>query len=288
MVVVKLYGGLGNQLFQYSFGYALAKKMKTTLYLDISWYSKKFNRATPRKYELDSFHITSIPKSKIIDFTLRLYNDPILKRLPLPRKLKIIKEKNYSFINLLATLKESNVYLDGYWQSYKYYEVYNDLLVKDFLINRKILKLNFEILNLIKYNPNSVSLHIRRTDYTHNSVYQQCDFTYYKNAINEINKKIDNPFYFIFSDDIEFVKNNFIFEQKTIFVEFDKSFIFKDIYSFHLMSLCRHNIIANSTFSWWAAWLNSNKNKIIISPKKWFQNENLSTIDLIPREWIQI
>ena len=177
-----------------------------------------------------------------------------------------------------------NVYLSGYWQSEKYFSKSKDAIRKTYtfpqLTGTENLLAKDDILK-----SNSVSLHVRRGDYLKSKdLGGVCTTEYYKKAIDYISMKIDNPKFFIFSDDILWCENNLEVEDAR-YINFNKG---KDSYQdMHLMSLCKHNIIANSSFSWWGAWLNSNKNKIVISPKIWFKNRNISTNDLLLEEWIK-
>ncbi|HOV15035.1 MAG TPA: alpha-1,2-fucosyltransferase, partial [Spirochaetota bacterium] len=144
------------------------------------------------------------------------------------------------------------------------------------------------ISNQIK-NSNSVSIHVRRGDYVGNiktlNFHGVCEIDYYIDAINSIKQKVQNPLFFIFSDDIEWCKNN-IKDENSIFIDFERD----DYVDMYLMTVCKHNIIANSSFSYWAAYLNQNFDKIVIAPKKWFKddNQNKRTEGLIPEKWIRI
>ena len=182
--------------------------------------------------------------------------------------------------------KFDNIYLSGYWQGEKYLENTNYNINNYFKFNcaNKLTKISEKI-----KNTNSVSIHFRRGDYVNNiktnTFHGLCGFNYYNNGIKFISKNISNPIYFVFSDDINWVKQNFKLNYPTIYIEDNKDY--EDMY---LMSLCRHNIIANSTFSWWGAWLNKNPDKIVIAPQKWFADKvkNKNTNKIIPKEWIRI
>ena len=137
---------------------------------------------------------------------------------------------------------------------------------------------------------NSVSIHVRRTDYISNipanNYHGTCNETYYIEAMKIIGKKISNPHFYIFSDEPEWFKANIKTNFQVTFVEHNKNEkSFEDMY---LMSLCKHNIIANSSFSWWGAWLNSNENKQVIAPANWFQDKTKNTKDLLPETWIKL
>ena len=132
----------------------------------------------------------------------------------------------------------------------------------------------------------AVSIHFRRGDYVGNAVHETDKTVYYKEAMELIESKVENPVYFLFSDDIPWVKENFTTSFETHYIDFnDASTNFEDL---KLMSSCQHNIMANSSFSWWGAWLNSNPNKTVIAPKLWFNDEKVNTSDIIPENWIQL
>lgn len=132
---------------------------------------------------------------------------------------------------------------------------------------------------------NSVSIHFRRGDYIGNRIHETDKTEYYKEALNIIQSKVENPVYFVFSDDINWIRENFKTSFETHYIDFnDSESNYEDL---KLMSSCKHNIIANSSFSWWGAWLNSNPDKIVISPKKWFNDDMLNYEDVIPQSWIQ-
>lgn len=169
----------------------------------------------------------------------------------------------------------------GFFQSYKYFEHCQEKI-------RELFEFNDEIKNKInkKYETikglNTCSIHIRRGDYIGNAWHEVCHLRYYKDAIKEINKTTNVDLFLVFSDDIPWCKEN-LNGEKLLFVE-DNA----DIEDLYLMTQCSHNIICNSSFSWWGAWLNSNKNKIIIAPDKWFNDQSRTVKDLIPENWIKI
>ena len=207
-------------------------------------------------------------------------------------KINIFIEDIYSLINLnnLNCKKEENYnYFIGYWQNYNYIKNNAEKIKNIFSFNlNKLDKNNKELLNNIENN-NSVSIHIRRGDYLNKNNFDKfaniCNEKYYLNAINYIEKNIENPKYFVFSDDIEYCKYLFKEINNIFYVQNNKG---KDSYwDMFLMSKCKHNIIANSSFSWWGAFLNSNNNKIVLAPNKWFNFDDISQ-NILPKEWIKI
>jgi hypothetical protein len=257
MIVSKLQGGLGNQMFQYAIGRHLSSKYNTKFYLD-----DRFFNGSNRKFLLDNFNNTVIDTNINSIQTSHTFN-------------KV--EDSFEYKDIEKPI-DVNYYLDGYWQSEKYFEESSDIIRNDFQPNEKTL----EIINKTPFlDTNTISIHIRRTDYvTSNGYHPVQSLDYYKNAIKLIG---DYDYIFVFSDDIDWCKNNLNFNNM-IFIEG-----MSEIEDIFIMSMCKNNVIANSSFSWWGAWLNKNKNKKVIAPKLWFgQNVNINTSDIIPKNWIKL
>lgn len=289
MVIVKIIGGLGNQMFQYAAGKSLAKKNKTDLKLDIS----AFETYKLHDYMLDKLNIKTdiatdddlkkIFSSSIVRF---LYRIPKLKLLI--RNKRIYKEKFFNFNEELSDLKNEDIYLDGYFQCEKYFLDIESEIREDLSPLTPLEGKNAKMAELIT-KTNSVSLHVRRGDYvlnsTTNKVHGTCGINYYNKAIDIVTKENPEAVFFVFSDDCDWARNNLKINHEKYFIDFNgKENCHEDI---RLMSLCKHNIIANSSFSWWGAWLNNNKNKIVVAPKKWF-NVDINSDDVVPEGWIKI
>jgi hypothetical protein len=286
MVISKINGGLGNQLFQYAVGKQLAIKNNTKLKLDISEF---------KKYKLRNFELIHLlPKLEIAsNFDIPISGHTFGKKLQklnwLFEKLSYISVKNEKFFHFDPDVLEykRNIYLSGYWQSDKYFNNIKSELQNEISLNDAIFETHIDIINEIEYS-NSISLHIRRGDYIKNPVnqriYASCSLKYYDDAIAYMSNKVDNPVFFVFSDDLEWVKRN-------LNIPFHHTFI-SDNHAWEdlrLMSFCKHNIIANSTFSWWGAYLGTYKNKFVIAPKEWFVDiKAYNTKDLIPKAWIKL
>jgi hypothetical protein len=256
MIIIKLQGGLGNQLFQWAFGKSLSIDLNTELYLDLSFLYQDIPGITKRYLELNKFPLI---QEKPIDIE---YNQP----------LYIIND-NTPIENIN---KNSNYYLNGYFQKEKYFK-HNKQIILNYL-NLDSIKNNKFYEPII--NCNSVSLHVRRTDYLlHQNYHPVQDIQYYNNALNHMDNydKI-----FVFSDDIEWCKNNLKYDNM-VFVTGHSN-----IEDLILMSYCKHNIIANSSFSWWSAWINQSNNKTVVAPKRWFGVQDNNSIGMIPDTWIQI
>lgn len=230
MIVVKLYGGLGNQIWQYAFGLSQARRLKTELRLNTEVLLNTPQGWTKYNYELGCFK----------GVTEEIYN--------ITSGLKLYKEGDSGEIL-------NDTILDGYWQDENLFENVKDELRQKLQFKEKI-EGNFK---------NTISIHIRRGDYLGGNHFVDLSQTdYYRKAIEYIKSKIKDPEFLIFSNDIEWTKNylNFLNEKK----HFINGNTINDL---QLMSLCEHNITANSTYSWWSAWLNKNPNKIVIQPQKW-------------------
>lgn len=292
MIVTKLIGGLGNQMFQYAAGRRTAIANKTGLKLDITGYDHQVG-ITPRVYMLDMFHIRARIATRQDIELFKANSKGIVQRnwYRVKRALyrrHYFRQKSLAFSHEFLTIPD-NSYLDGYWGSEKYFLDIGDIIHKDFMLKNKPNKANSELIQRIK-SCNSISLHVRRRDYvldkkTH-AFHGVCGLGYYKKAISLTTKRVMNPIFFIFSDDPDWCMANLRFNYQTTYVTHNLGK--HDYEEMRLMSACKHNIIANSSFSWWGAWLNNNPDKIVVAPKKWFNTATINTQDLIPNSWIKI
>lgn len=296
MVIVKIFGGLGNQMFQYAAARRLAYKLNVELKLDISWFKNRTYKRDDqkRKYSLGNFNILeefiNYNEIKFFIFPYLSILNKFEKMLYKIRrgKLLYIKEKYFHFNPKILDLPD-NIYLDGYWQNEKYFLDVKGIIINEFKVKNPILGRNKEVFEKIRLSE-SVSIHIRRGDYITNPRVAKklggiCDFNYFFRSIDYIGKKIKNPVFFFFSDDINWVKENFAIKHPCVFIDFNN--ILNSYEDMRLMSQCKHNIISNSSFSWWGAWLNPNSNKIVIAPRKWFNDFSKNTSTLIPSNWLR-
>ncbi len=288
-------GGLGNQMFQYAAGRSLALRLQDELKLDLSFLNQKITdvKITRREFELDGFNldvkiVTDQEVFSFLKWEINFFYKRLKRVLPFVTSKKVFRENQYQF-NETFFFQKKNCLLIGYWQSEKYFARNVEQIRKDFgFIDKPNLVLK-EIEKEIT-SCNSVSMHIRRGDYMANpetaKYHPVCSIEYYKDAAELIAQKIPSPVFYVFSDDIKWAKEN-------IRLNFEIRFIApyvgkKDIDDMRLISLCKHNIIANSSFSWWGAWLSRNENKTVIAPLKWFNDPAINTSDLIPPNWIRI
>ncbi len=269
MIISCLTGGLGNQMFQYAFGRYLAYKHKTQLKLH--FINALYN--TQRDYELDVFNIkaTLASKQDLNNFKIvtNKVSNRILylldERLGLQFNKNIVTEKYPYIFNSQYFNIPNNSYIQGFFNDKRYFILIESIIRKEFTLKHLLDRLNLIIINQMK-KINSVSIHVRRGDYlTKNNKGAFVGIDYYIKAIKKINKLVKNPYFYIFSDDLDWCRmqiSPLLINFKTINYNFGKN-AYRDMV---LMSHCKHNIIANSTFSWWGGWLNKNKNKIIIEP----------------------
>lgn len=286
MIYVRLMGGLGNQMFQYAFASALSKRVGIDFFLDTFFLenSKPAIGFTKRDFELDVFNI----KGEIsrIDVSSR-FRKFFLKRI---RNFDFYTEREFSYNYDVSRIKPLKKTLyTGYFQSEKYFSDFAERLREELVFlkypNIETQKMEDKIAN----DERAVSLHFRRGDYVTNKKVQSfhgvCDLDYYRRAVDLVHE-ID-PHLYIFSDDLKWVRENFNTGFKTTYVDINNKP--QDSYGdMLLMSKARHNIIANSSFSWWGAWLNNNPDKIVVAPCSWFADSSLNTSDLIPTDWIKV
>lgn len=302
MIVVRINGGLGNQLFQYAAGLTISMRNKSELLLDISDLKSTKKNETRREFLLSNFNVPIKIATEGDFFSIKIThtkNSNLFSRIkrkifriiesfkPL-NKRKFIVEPYFAFCPEILKIRNS-CYLSGVWQSEKYFKEIEDVIRKKFTLkNRPTQRTETWVRKVAECN--SVSIHIRRGDYVDvqktNQLHGTCSLEYYNQAVDLICKKVINPIFFIFSDDIDWVKVNLKINCPLFYVS-DKKI--PDYEELIIMTKCKHNIIANSSFSWWGAWLNDNPSKIIITPKQWFNEpSSTSTSDLIPQEWVSL
>ncbi len=297
MINTRLSGGMGNQMFQYAIGRALSLKHNVPLALDVTFLNDRtkmpeFLRPhfAFRSFDLDVFALDA----KIADpQEISFWNRPFFSgKLMLVidavfRKLAFLPgwEKKFSFDERILALGP-NAYLAGFWQSEKYFLEVQDQIRKDFALKEKMSE-NAQKLSIEIQNTASLCVHVRRADMAAwKSFHGSCDLAYYERGIAYVSKNTNIEKVYVFSDDILWCEQNMHFPCPTVFVSKEYSGK-KGEGHLALMSLCKHFIIPNSTFSWWAAWLSNNPDKIVVAPKAWFSN-SINTKDLIPKSWIRM
>jgi hypothetical protein len=291
-VVVSLSGGLGNQMFQYAFAKSYAEKYNQKIKIELGFFQQSFDRdTTPREFGLECYNLSKqIEKKYSLPFYAVGFLGKFTRLLNRAFRLglrEIVYEKGFQYSPLYLNKKGAYVFV-GYWQSYKYCESVIKKVKEDFKLTCSLSDTNKERLFSMN-NSNSIALHVRRGDYISNnaaaSFHGVCSVEYYKKAFELISEKINNPKVFIFSDDLDWVKKNLVINCAVEYIEGNDD---KPEIDIMLMSNCNHFIIANSSFSWWGAFLGQNDNSIVIRPKLWFVENNERTKDLCPDKWIAL
>ena len=295
MIVTRLLGGLGNQMFQYAVGRALAARHNVPLSLDI----QPFEGYRLRPYALDHFKIEASVLSAEERHELglnrgsrgrlgRLINRGLINKVLRLPSLPVVREKGFEFDSAIFDAPASCV-LAGYWQSPKYFAAIEPQIRSEFTIKDKLDGRNQELARQISESM-AVSLHVRRGDYVENALTNRyhgtCSPEYYRSAEQLLRDRIGNIRLFVFSDDPDWAEAKLRFVSPVTIVRHNGPD--RDYEDLRLMTLCSHHIIANSTFSWWGAWLCPNPDKVVIAPRNWFKEANNRTDDLIPEDWIKI
>lgn len=295
MKVVRIMGGLGNQMFQYALYLALKYHCKEEIKIDLEFFKGNVKDiAIHNGYELNRVFNIVAPVASPVEVYLSGFKNSEYKRsllrrirfkLLMRRKLfeKLNPQESYAFFD--DFLNNRYNYYNGYWVNEQYFSDIRNIVLNTFRFPQ-IDNINKRTADKI-LNTNSISIHVRRGDYLspQNSIFQDiCTEKYYMKAIEVIHHNVANPHFFVFSDDIEWCRK--------IFTKYNIEFVYwnKGENSFRdmqLMSLCKHNIIANSTFSWWGAWLNSNREKIVCAPAR-FTNVSQKVKGDCPNSWIRI
>ena len=294
MIISRLKGGLGNQLFQYAIGRQIAYKQDCELKLDLSYFTNQVD-VTPREFKLGFFNIKAeIATPKDISKVLGSSLIRSLRRRCWKWEIDIFKwnqkdEKSFEFQPELLNHKGA-VLLNGYWQNEAYFTAIRSVLLDEIALKPE--HLSTSCLEQVKEisETESVAVHVRRGDYISNSesnkTFFVCTLDYYVSAISQIKKELKTPKFYVFSDEIDWCKENLDIE----LIGKDAQFVsgYQDYEDLWLMSKCKHQIIANSSFSWWAAWLNTNKDKKVIAPKNWFKNAELQNQQIVPADWLRL
>ena len=283
-------GGLGNQMFQYAAGRRLSLLRNTDLKADVSFLNSSEFSHINRKFALDVFSINMpIASGEELDKFLSVQKSKskkdIQKIFPFLYPYYTIAESKHNYTSDILNSPKNSL-LFGYWQTEKYFSQIQDIIRKDFTFKKPLSAVNNEFEDKI-LGSNSISIHIRRGDYVNNVetnlFHGICSPEYYLAGLDLIKKTIDNIHLFVFSDDMEWVKTNMKFDIPVTYVDNNKGD--EGYIDMQLMSLCKHNIIANSSFSWWGAWLNNNPDKIVVAPSKWFNDTSINVNDVIPEGW---
>lgn len=292
MISIKLKGGLGNQMFQYATLKALSLIHKKKIYIDLESIKKAqltTDLFTPRKFSLNVFGIEATPLPILFRFALKI--SVVLKKI-LTSDINLFYN-SYNDDSDLSIIKFP-AYLDGYFQSENYFKEFRQQILAEFSFKFALDKANERLLCDLNKNE-SISIHFRRADYVDKPevslFHGVCSLDYYRTAIEYLKEKIHSPVFYVFTDDPIWVQTYFIDSNplyRMVLVNINHGVdSWKDMY---LMSKCRYNIIANSSFSWWGAWLNTNPDKIVIAPSQWYADPkvNAKSHNIVPSSWIKI
>ncbi len=277
MITVTLCGGLGNQMFQYAAGRSLSLRLKAPLFLELRWFAER-SGDTARPFELHRYPIRATWG------TLGLWERLRRRVAGVPR---IFTERDLSFDAAFHALTVP-VSLNGYFQSEKYFPGIRETLLAEFVPREPLLEED-HLLKEEMASHASAALHVRRGDYANSPSTQAfhglLDIPYYERAVAFVSAKRPVDRLYVFSDDILWAQDHLRFDRPIRFVSTGSG-----IRDMHLMSCCRHQIIANSSFSWWGAWLNTNPDKVVVAPERWFADEKAErqTGDLIPTGWVRL
>ena len=291
MILLELKGGLGNQLFQYACGRALSLRHGEELKFDIGGYENSKLSDTPREYLLSKFNIQPTAIATVDEIRSLKYPYGLVSKIL--RKIRVKLNLNDIGFVPRITKKRGSIYLSGYYQTEKYFIDKESVIRQELTLKNKLSPGAQIYAELIKKNSPSVSIHVRRGDVARdaktNPYYGITTTEYYAQALRYIDAHVTNPHIFVFSDDIEWVKKNIPISQEVTYVSHGETeHMIPDYEELVLMSMCNHNIIANSSFSWWSAWLNENKTKIIVAPKEWITRHTWQHKDTVPDSWIRI
>jgi hypothetical protein len=284
-------GGLGNQLFQYALGRTLAIKTGAKLVLD-PWEAW---RKDSRPVVLDKFEIRARQITPLENIVCRLVDSQTLRpfasalRICAPGLLpQVVRRRVHGFDPAILEIRKS-VYLDGWFQSELYFRDQAEVLRGELRLRGAPSAANQECLNQIA-PVQSICVHVRRGDYVSDPHILKrigiCGLDYYRAAIDFVRQHVSSPVFFIFSDDPEWTRANLDVPEPRHFISHNCNVA--DWEDIRLMSACRHFIIANSTFSWWGAWLGAFAGKIVVAPKQWFAEPTISTKDIVPTSWIRL
>lgn len=289
MIITQIIGGLGNQMFQYAAGRALSLRSGAELVLDISGFE---NYELHQGFELQRVFAGpfGIASSADVRGVLGWQSSPGIRRIVSHRPFSMflnthfIVEPYFQYWPGINSL-DRDCYLSGYWQSERYFADFAAQIRADFAFRQPLEGQNAELARQM-VEVDAVSLHVRRGDYANNpkttAMHGLCSLDYYRAAIRHVAERVQQPHFFVFSDDIEWVRSNLNVGFPCSYVQHNRG---ADSYNdMRLMSLCRHHIIANSSFSWWGAWLNPSTEKIVIAPSKWFAKQ-VNVTDLLPAGW---
>jgi hypothetical protein len=287
VITVRLRNGLGNQMFQYAAARRLAERHGTDVVIDVSWYANKRPGMAPRSYELDQLSVTGRVSQRRVRWIRNtpLPTGPIDAYRTLRPRARAARERHFRFDPAVRSLPD-NVTLSGYWTSEKYFADIAPIIRAEFAVRSEPSAANKAWIDTMS-SCTSVAVHMRRRDYLHPRTRQGvADLEYYDGAVGHLRARCADPVFFVFSDDLEWARANVRLCGDTCFVDTNQGAAGSE--DLRLMSSCRHAVIANSTYSWWGAWLNPDPERIVIAPRRWMVDPRVDTRDVLPSEWVAL
>ena len=291
-ITAQIQGGLGNQLFQYATGKALSMRLGGQLLLDIDWFNHDWEDVTARSFLLPNLNL----QYRLSQATSPVTSPKRWRRIAqqiLPLSPYILKDRPYRFnpaLNQFKPFTDQDIYLMGYWQSYRYFDSIRNELLKE-LQPSKALSSHYQAYQEKILGTSSVMVHVRRGDYLHlpvaAKIHGSLDLDYYRRGMDLLLAKEPKSRFFIFSDDQDWAKANLPYQEKSCFVE-NSPEPAAPVQELFLMTQCQRHLIANSSLSWWGAWLSSGSNPQVIAPNKWANDLDKNWNDLLPPTWHRI
>lgn len=284
-VVGRIVGGLGNQMFQYAAARSLADQWGVGLELDI----RPFQNYQLFDYQLSKFNIrANLADTNNLNKSHPRWLELLYEKIPrFPKKNSWYVQPDFAFDKNWGQ-NDSVEYTSGYFQSEKYFLDNRENLLNDFTLMTQFEGAHLDLVSRAQ-NTHSVAIHIRRGDYVNNKktreIHGICSKTYYEKAMQQLASEHDNLVFFLFSNDHQWALDNLKFPGELVVVSGNQEDPEIDMM---MMSNCRHHIIANSSFSWWGAWLCTHVNKSVVAPEPWFQSEKLQSQDVVPVSWRKI
>jgi hypothetical protein len=293
MIVAKLEGGLGNQMFQYAMGKLLSLRNKDKLFIDHSYFLHLTSDPKVTKYVYALGVFPKIKERAVTVFDMMFLtpimipllayrSEQIYKKLHLGN-IQVIHEKNGLAFDKSMTELSGHLYMQGFWQHYGYLSLIEKEIRRIFTFDARIQK---KVTTILKGIPlkNRVAVHVRRGDYLALGL-GVCSLEYYRKAFQLMKKKVKDPHFVVVSNDIDWARANLKFLKPALFVNPQAG---SEAIDMCLISQCSHNIIANSSFSWWGAWLNPNPKKVVIAPTPWLDFKELADKSPVPPNWITL
>jgi len=293
MIISRIFQGLGNQLFQYAFGRAMSIRNKTELKLDATFYKDseitEYGFTYKRDFEIARYNVEIVTAT---DNEINLYKgtspggiiDRVKHKFIKGKRPKVIHEDLSKFSPEFNTIK-GNLYLDGYFTSEEFFKDHAGIIRKEFTLKNQMSEVNNKWAGLMQ-STNSVSISYRRGNFLNNPLHETCFMQYYLDGLNEVHKlSTEEITVFIWSDDNDWTEKNFKPPFKCYYMTHNYPDFHEDL---RLMTRCKHHVIPNSTFSWWAAWLGEHESQIVVAPEKWLNSDEIYYDHVIPKRWHKI